>query len=75
MVTVLQGDFTLATCTEEVPAWLEGCVVNKLTCKQGIKLSQKDATTQPFAEVLSTIGEMFDARVEAPKVSPNKPVI
>lgn len=60
--------------TEEVTAWLEDWAVSKLMGELGIRLSEKDAETQPFPEVFSAIGAAFDAMAGAPKVSPNQPV-
>lgn len=75
MVAVLQDDFTVAAISEEVAGRLEDWVVEKLTGELGIKLSQKEATSQPFYKVFSAIGATFDLRLRSLMVRPNDPVI
>lgn len=75
MAAVLQDSFNVTTISVEVAGWLEEWVVEKLTGVLRIKLSQKEADLQPFAEVPSAIGETFDMRAGMTMVRPNKPVV
>lgn len=72
MVAVLQDDFGVATVSVEVAGWLKGRTVEKLSGDLGIKLSQKEAASQPVVEVFSAIGATFDMKAGMTVVRPKQ---
>lgn len=75
MVAVLQDDFSVAVILEAMAGWLEALVVEKSTGELGIKMSLKEAASQPFSEVFSAIGATFDMRLGYVMVRPKDAVI